>query len=122
VIAKHWIVVGEKYHAIRLDGVTPWDAPEGEAVRAAVQDAYKREREHLLQVLTVQPTTLAGVQAVLNYLGQDEFLNFGEDGFSDETVLSAWSNCDYEEITEAAKAFPARLAATMRSLIGEVRS
>jgi hypothetical protein len=120
VIAEHHAIMAEWRDALRREHEFR-HTPEGAAGAEAASVVCSREKAHLLRVLTVQPTTIAGVAALLNHVGQEEFLNSGDgdDDGSDETVLSSWCNTnDGEPLKEAAMSFPLRLAATMRSLIG----
>jgi hypothetical protein len=83
------------------------------------QAEIKREHAALLAVLTTQPTTIAGAVALLEHVGQGQFLDGTEEAENDdgfETVLSTWSHGN-GELTTISKGFPGRLAATMRRLM-----
>jgi hypothetical protein len=76
----------------------------------------------LWDVLTVEPTTMAGVVALLEYVGHHEFLNddaLGEDSL-ENTVLSAAFQAG-GELEQAAQNFPPRLAETIRSILAHGR-
>jgi hypothetical protein len=76
-------------------------------------------------VLTVQPTTIAGVAALLEHVGQEEFLGMSRGGDRDhyETVLTTWLNTDSDDPKKRiAQDFPLRLGETLRGLIGEARA
>jgi hypothetical protein len=65
------------------------------------------------------PTTIAGVAALLEYVGSDAHEQWHGDEDRVATVLSyahGWSNSG--EIVEAARTFPRRIGATLRTLIG----
>jgi hypothetical protein len=86
-------------------------------------DTTGRINDALWEVLTAQPTTLPGVAALLHHVGQLEFMGFDKDDphWTDDgdTVLSVLShNGDECDFAHAAREFPTRLAATVRSLIG----
>jgi hypothetical protein len=117
VIAEHHAIMAGWRDALRRENEF-WHTPAGDAAGEEASDACGREKEHLLRVLTVQPTTLAGVVALLDHVGQEEFLNSEEGDESEETVLSSWCDNDGDPLQEAAKSFPSRLAATMRSILG----
>jgi hypothetical protein len=59
----------------RLEDYTP----EWNAAWAVTQAAIKREHAALLAVLTTQPTTIAGAVALLDHVGQDQFLGEAEE-------------------------------------------
>jgi hypothetical protein len=107
VIAEHRAAVEAEAQPTTLPGVA--------ALLRPVDDA-------LWEVLTTQPTTLPGVAALLHHVGQLEFMGFDKDDphwtADGETVLSVLSHggdeCDF---ARAAREFPTRLAATVRSLI-----
>jgi hypothetical protein len=97
------------------------------AVEAHMRALYDEDRpldtdDALWEVLTTQPTTLPGVAALLHHVGQLEFMEFDKDDphwtADGETVLSVLShNGDECDFAHAAREFPTRLAATVRSLI-----
>jgi hypothetical protein len=97
------------------DDTSEWTAEE------IAQAAVKREKAALYAVLTTAPTTIAGAIAVLDHVGQDNLLGEAWDGPYGESLLSAQGRGD-GPISRAIGTFPGRLAATMRSLIGEARS
>jgi hypothetical protein len=84
--------------------------PNYDAIRARFQEAYKTEHEALVALLTCQPTTLAGTIAVLEHVGQPDWV-FGDD--SEDTVLTDAHAREMEE----AKPFPKHLAAALRNTI-----
>jgi hypothetical protein len=83
--------------------------PEYDVVGEQFDDAYEGERKALIALLTRQPTTIAGVVAVLEHVGQTDWV-FGD---SEDTVLTDSSERDIEE----AKVFPKHLAAALRKII-----
>jgi hypothetical protein len=74
--------------------------------------ALDHEGKVLLAVLTMQPTTMAGVAALLEHVALPEFLRDEPDA---ETILSAASQST--EHDAAAAEFPRRLAATVLNLM-----
>jgi hypothetical protein len=91
---------------------------------AAADAAMYAFEDAIGDVLTVQPTTIAGVAALLEHVGQEEFLGMSSRGANDEyeTVLTTWIAIgDGDERKQIAQEFPLRLAATLKRLI-EVRS
>jgi hypothetical protein len=76
-----------------------------------------REMKALRALLRCRPTTLAGIIALLDHLGQPQLLCEKSDG----TVLSG-TECWWKEDKDEVRAFPHMLAGALRSLIGEVRS
>jgi hypothetical protein len=123
VIAEHHAIMAEWTDALRAEHEAD-DASEAEAANDAADDACHRERAHLLKVLTVQPTTLAGVVALLEHVGQDEFLgtSSGGDETLGKTVLTGLNTDHDDPRKRIVQDFPLRLAATMRALIGGAQS
>jgi hypothetical protein len=74
--------------------------------------AMDRESEVLRGLMSCRPNSLDGILALLNHLGQPEFLIYGREG-TDMTIL--------EQVMEIAKkegqAFPLTLEATIRAVI-----
>ncbi len=97
-----------------VDDTDDWNAECG-----AASDAFHASLD---EVLTVQPTTMAGVAALLDHVGQEEFLGMSPGGDPDhyETVLTTYLNMDEDDYRqrEMARDFPLRLAATMRAIMG----
>jgi hypothetical protein len=71
----------------------------------------------LPQVLATQPTTMAGVAALLAHVGQPENLVDNLDEETRESVLSGVSEAR-PDLRAAGRNFPARLAVTVRVLAG----
>jgi hypothetical protein len=84
--------------------------PNYDAAQTQFQEAYKVEREALVALLTCQPTTLAGVTAVLEHVGRLDWV-FGDD--SEHIVLTD----AHEREIEEAEAFPKHLAAALRDIV-----
>jgi hypothetical protein len=93
----------------RWGDMSPSD-PEYDVIKERFDDAYNGERKVLVLLLTCQPTTLAGIVAALEHVGQTDWV-FGND--SEDTVLTDASECNIEE----AKVFPKHLAAALRNII-----
>jgi hypothetical protein len=65
-------------------------------------------------IAAVQPTTLAGVAALLHHVGRGQWLGFDTTGILDETVLSVLTHGGREcPFGRAAQEFPVRLAETL---------
>jgi hypothetical protein len=124
VIAEHRAAVEAYVRALHVEGALR--GPGMDAASRIVSAAFAHANTHLLEVLTVQPTTLAGVAAVLHHVGLPEFLDkaeFGEhEDEEDETILSAPILAYECEWKCAVRDFPTRLAETVRSLIGQSSS
>jgi hypothetical protein len=90
------------------------DPPEWIEVQQNMSEAYDLRFNAVETLLTAEPTTLAGAVALLEYVGSPEFL-WGR-GASEPLLFSVVHFID-QQIKDAARAFPARLAATMRRLI-----
>jgi hypothetical protein len=114
VLADHRAAVKAYLAASEIDGNLETGTPEWEAANAVTQAAIKREREMHHTVLTTQPTTMAGVIALLEHVGQDRYLGEAED-HDRETVLSA-SHVQGSSLVAASREFPLRLATTVRGL------
>jgi hypothetical protein len=70
---------------------------ESEAATDAIYAASEAFEASIGDVLTVQPTTIAGVAALLKHVGQEEFLGMssgGDERHHYETVLTTWHNLD----------------------------
>jgi hypothetical protein len=118
-IAEHQAAIKEFCRAVTVSGAMvaygPDKDPNYDSADKETRDASSRDQSALWDVLTIQPTTLAGVVALLAHVGLPEFLR-EEPGFENETILSAWTNST-GKLKDAAQDFPARLAETMRGLI-----
>jgi hypothetical protein len=94
------------------DGCT--DAPEWIEVQQNISEAYDLRHDAIEALLTTEPTTLAGVVALLEYVGSPEY---PWDRNACVPILFGVVDINDERVSDAAQAFPARLAATMRRLI-----
>jgi hypothetical protein len=121
VIAEHRAHMRDCADAMDAEDEAESDA-EDEAATAAIYAASKAFDASIGHVLTVQPTTIAGVAALLKHVGQEEFLGMSSGGVERhhyETVLTTWHNLDRgDPRTRIAKDFPLRLAATVRTMAG----
>jgi hypothetical protein len=119
VIAEHRTAVEEYNRAAIVSGAMAGYGPNKDArydaAHAATNDTLERAQDALWDVLTTQPTTLAGIVALLAHAGLPEFLT-EEPEYEYETVLSTCTNAS-EEMKQAAQDFPAHLAETMRGII-----
>jgi len=88
----------------------PWsDAPERIAADAQYDAASDARHEAIEDLLSTQPTTIAGVAAVLDYVNEP---SWGEEHDDKETILVE----AFETSEEAALAFLPMIAATLRRL------
>jgi hypothetical protein len=69
----------------------------------------------LLQVLTTQPTTIAGVAALLAHVGQPENLHDEPDPEDRESILSGVREAN-PELRDAGREFPKMVAAALRAI------
>jgi hypothetical protein len=124
VIAEHRTAVEEYNRAVMVSGAMRGYGPNKDArydaAHAATNEALYRTEDALWDVLTAQPTTLAGIVALLAHVGLPEFLTEAPE-FENETVLSTCTNAD-EEMKQAAQDFPALLAETMRDIMERGRA
>jgi hypothetical protein len=93
---------------------------EDKAAAAAIDAASDAFEASIGVVLTVQPMTIAGVAALLDHVGQEEFfgMSSGGDESDYETVLTTCHNMDGDPRKRLAQDFPLRLAATVRTMAG----
>jgi hypothetical protein len=87
--------------------------PDWDAASQASSEATDDEMDALREVLSCRPKTIEGVIALLDHLGQPQFLRDCRDP---ATVLSgahAWYDDEQDEV----KAFPEHLAAALRNII-----
>jgi hypothetical protein len=122
LIERHRALVNEWYDALDLEEALS-ESEEGtpeemQAAANAASHCCDRDEEMVLALLTASPTTLAGAVALLDHVGQKESL--GRSDIEEPTILSAWTDgaCPDSALGNAAKALPARLAATMRAIMG----
>jgi hypothetical protein len=119
VIAEHRTALEEYLRAVMVSGAMishgPDKDPNYDSADNETRGASDWEQDALYDVLTTQPTSLAGVVALLAHVALPEFLR-EEPEFENETILSAWTNST-GKLKQASLDFPARLAETMRGLI-----
>ena len=88
----------------------PWsDAPERIAADAQYDAASDARQEAIEDLLSTQPTTIAGIAAVLDYVNE---ASWGEEHEGKESILVE----AFETSEEAALAFLPMIAATLRRL------
>jgi len=123
VIAEHRAALAGFFDALAWEDETAAGTQEDEDVRAAIDTGNDRADAATHALLTAQPTTLAGVAALLEHVGHEEFLDMSSME-SEDTILTAWTgnNISNDERREIAQDFPLRLAATMRSILGSGQS
>jgi hypothetical protein len=79
--------------------------------------ADRRAMAAELPLFATEPTTIAGVAALLEYVGSDAHPTLGSDGDEVPTVLSyAHGGANNPEILELARAFPRRMGDALRRL------
>jgi hypothetical protein len=117
VIANHVAATERWFRALNWEDEA-MGTPEHGAADEAVDAGCERAAATARAVLTTQPTTLAGVAALLAHVGRDEFLGMSSGGENDtfETLLSSWSNAIVGG-KAIAQEFPLRLAAALRNII-----
>jgi hypothetical protein len=123
LIAEHCAAVDAHCRAVHIQGEMvdhgPDKDPRYDAAKAIAIEAASAMYDAHWDVLTVQPTTLRGVAALLAHVGQDEWLKNQPD-YPDqkETFLSTFIHDDDSDFKRASQDLPLRLAETVRSLIG----
>jgi hypothetical protein len=81
------------------------------------QEASRQEALAVRDLMLCQPTTLAGILALLDHVGQPELLIYGDEG-TGETVLTGGHVFHRKE----AQKFPLKIAAALRSLTEAAQS
>jgi hypothetical protein len=112
-IGAHRAAVAAWSAAGDISGKMDSDDPGYEAAERLTSKESDREMKALRALLRCRPTTLSGVIALLDHLGQPQLLCEK----SDRTVLSGtetWWKEDKDEV----RAFPHMLAGVLRSLVG----
>jgi hypothetical protein len=124
IIAEHCAAIDASCRAVNtvseMMDFGPNKDPRYDAAKDVSDMAHDRMSDAMWDVLTEQPTTLAGIAALLAHVGRDEWLDNREPEYDDqkETLLSTFIHEDFShEFKRAAQDFPVRLAATMRSII-----
>lgn len=112
-IADHRAACIAYRQACRKEGRIDGRSPDYAAAEEASNAALHREGEVLEALLKCQPTTLAGVAAVLDHLSLPEFLIEGRKG-TGMTTLEGRFECE----SHAARKYPGRLAAAVRKISG----
>jgi hypothetical protein len=120
VIERHRVAVAEYNKAEAISGNIVGGSQDWKVTWAVTSAAMDRKADLLEAVLRAQPTTMAGVIALLEHLGQDEFLgvDWGGDEHDRETLLSTFNNCNRIEPRRLAQDFPLRLAGALQQIIG----
>jgi hypothetical protein len=117
-IEAHRAAVKAYLSAAALAGSLVDDTPEWRAASVVEQTTIEQERAAFIDVLTSDPTTLAGAVALLDHGGQDHFLGEAPDAPYGQAAL--FTRVDMKgPLAEAIDRFPARLAGTLRDLICE---
>jgi hypothetical protein len=121
LIAEHAAAAKARETAVNAEGTFTSDCPEYEAAGAASRAAWAHDHDILSKLLRAEPTTLAGVAALLTHVSLPEFPDEADE-YPDcsRTHLTTGLDCG-PALKKIAEDFPGRLAKTMRSLI-EVQS
>lgn len=90
------------------------DAPDHIAAQLAIGTAFDRRSDAFVALLTTAPRTLAGVAALLDHLGSDEYPD--DAGDDKETILFGSLGSSDRRCGAAITAFPAHLAESIRAL------
>jgi hypothetical protein len=95
------------------------DAPEWIAAMMAVMNACDRQCDAEVAVLTTPPATFAGVVALLEHVSLPSFPEEAEESDASDglTILENAGVCYREDVSNAAEAFPAMIAAALRKLL-----
>jgi hypothetical protein len=118
VIAEHQAALEAYLAASAIDGGLVDRTPEWIVARAVTEAAAPRREIAHEAVFTTNPTTLAGVAALLEHVAQPEFLKEDEEYPDDrQTILSTLSECVDREWKRTGQDFPLRLAAALRNII-----
>jgi hypothetical protein len=121
ILGEHRAATKAYVEASLISGNLVDYTPEWEAAYAVTKTAIKRDHAAIYAVLTSQPTSLAGVVALLAQVGEGQFLEAteeAEDSRGFETVLTTWGHGDGDnKFTIASKGFLRRIAATARGII-----
>jgi hypothetical protein len=118
LIAEHQAALEAYLAASATDGNLVDHTPAWIAARAVTESATAREELAHKAVFTTNPTTVAGVAALLGHVAQPEFLREDEEYPDDrQTLLSTLSECCDEEWKRIGQDFPLRLAAALRNII-----
>jgi hypothetical protein len=117
-IANHVAALRQWFDAFDREEESEVDTAEFEAATEAINIGGEREIETALAVLTTMPTTLAGVAALLEHVGQHEYLEMDSGGDNEifETLLSSWGN-QRDGRKTIAQDFSLHLAAALRNII-----
>jgi hypothetical protein len=95
------------------------DEPGIEAAEGKTMETTKLETKALRALLRCRPTTLAGVIALLDHLGQSCVLRDTPDP---ETVLSLAHHLRNDAALDEVRSLPHMLASALRSLVGSAAS
>jgi hypothetical protein len=94
--------------------------PETEYDESIYDRADRRAIDAEHPLFTTEPTTIAGVAALLEYVGSDLHPCLGTDSEDGTTILSyahGWEN--RPDVVEAARTFPRRMGTILRNLIAQ---
>jgi hypothetical protein len=117
VISRHWDAQETLDAACRANDLDMEEDPPKQA-------AYDRAIAAELPLFTTAPTTIAGVAALLKYMGSDVHpsLQDEDDNGRSLTVLSYASDWSADALIDAVHRFPVHVAAALRSIIERGRA
>jgi hypothetical protein len=117
VLAEHRAAMKAYLPASEQSGRLEDDTPEWNAAWTVTQAAIRREHAALHAVLTTDPTTLAGAVALIEHVGQDNFLGEAPEDY-DTSLLAAHAPGEGllapKRRTSFRRASPSRSAASSR--------
>jgi hypothetical protein len=116
-IEAHRAAIQNLTEASHISGRVDYGGPGGSPEYWHAQDRTKRSCEQLSAALSAllacRPATMAGLLALLDYVGQPEWL---DDAKSRATILSGSYEYD-EDVLDRAREFPRTIAAALRKMI-----
>jgi hypothetical protein len=123
IIAEHQAALESYLAASAAESELFDDTPEWIVAHAAAESAWDREVVARKAVFTTDPTTVAGILALLEHVSQHEFLKDKDEQYLRKypnerglTILSALGEYD-NEWRWIGKKFPLRIATALRNII-----
>lgn len=110
-IERHRTAVAIQTEASHISCRLDYEDPSYKAAQERTTEACDELSEALRALLVCRPSTMEGLLALLDYVGQPEWLDDDEDG---ATILSGAHGYDENLLKE----FPRTIAAALREMIG----
>jgi hypothetical protein len=110
-IERHRTAVATQTEASHISCRLDYDDPSYKAADERTREACSELSEALRALLVCRPATMEGLLALLDYVGQPEWLGQRRDG---ATILSGSYGYDKDLLKE----FPRTIAAALREMIG----